>query len=76
MWTALRVVDVPAWQIKNSLFPMFDPSDVRMSDLLGCCRKIKIIETPSKGIFRISGRRPDGDGANCCTFPESPEQLI
>ena len=75
MWTALRVVGVPPRPIKHSLFPMFDPSDVRMNDPLGCCRADQVTKPP-KGRFRISEIRPDGDETNSCTFPESLEQLI
>ena len=75
MLTALRVVGVPPRPIKHSLISMFDPSDVRMNDPLGCCRADQVTKPP-KGRFRISEIRPGGDATNSCTFPESLEQLI
>lgn len=38
MWIALRVASVSRRPIKHRLFSRSDPSDVRMNDLLGCCR--------------------------------------
>ena len=49
MWIALRVFGVSPRPIKHSLFPMFDPSDVRMNDPLGCCRADQVTNPPKGG---------------------------